>query len=156
MTLRVAPQKTPMFPVGLTGSRLEIPGRVPRHDNPNLDPNLDRQVYGLRIGLRFLTLPYASLRIYLRIEHRKGPMFIGVLTHLRIKTPGRHPPAATPCPTRPASLPRLSSERRPKPAQTVRLVRPGTGAGTGATSKTPNVYRPWYGGTAPDLMESFS
>ncbi len=35
-----------------------------------------------------------------------------------------------------------------QPSCAVRLVRPGTDGGTGATSKAPNVHRPWYGGTA--------
>jgi hypothetical protein len=42
------------------------------------------------------------------------------------------------------------TESRPaSQAAPVRLVRPGTGNGTGATSISPNFYRPWYDGTAP-------
>ena len=67
-------------PHGFTAKSLWEPPPLPRR---SLGGGASYWVYGSVC---------ASLRIYLRIEHRKGPMFTEVLTHLRMNTPGRHPP----------------------------------------------------------------
>ena len=50
-------------------------------------------------------------------------------------------------PSNPPVVPRPSP---PSGLQPVRLLRPGTGTGTGATSKRSRVHRAWYDGTPPD------
>src|SRR6266446_1707282 len=114
------------------------------------------------------TIPVTPCHAWRHGSDSKNPCTHWVVTVSRLKTPGSHPhpnlnldlnrnpnrgsPRGNKRDTPPPQhlLPSASGAKRLSGDGTpVRLVRRGTEGGTGATSKTPNVHRPWYGGTAP-------